>query len=208
VKTSERELLQRWRSGDRTAGDTLIGHHFTSVYRFFINKVPDRVDDLCQRTFLGCLEALPRVDEQRDFRAYLLGIARNLLLMHYRSHHGRDMVDLESIPTERLGHRMSPFLVARQEHRILLAALRKLPLHAQEVLEFHYWEGLTAREIGTVMGLAEGSVRSRLSRARVALRTAIASVDATEALKRSTLDNLERWATAVRETFERTSGGS
>ena len=49
-------LLERWRDGDREAGNLLFERHFAVVCNFFRNKVSDGADDLIQRTFVTCLE--------------------------------------------------------------------------------------------------------------------------------------------------------
>ena len=51
-------LLERWRAGDRRAGEDLFSRHFAQVLRFFEGKVGGRAEDLTQQTFLAC--AKPR----------------------------------------------------------------------------------------------------------------------------------------------------
>ena len=79
------ELLDAWRSGDRAAGNTLFERHFDAVCRFFANKVNDNVDDLIQKTFLGCIEGRDRFRKQSSFRTYLFAVAHNILRVHFRT---------------------------------------------------------------------------------------------------------------------------
>jgi RNA polymerase sigma factor (sigma-70 family) len=126
---SDQELLHRWQEGDLVAGDRLFRRHFGAVYRFFRNKLPDRVDDLVQATFAGCVGAVDRMDPTRSFRAYLLGIAKNQLLMELRRRGRRPgQVALDSESVEMLTGGFSQAVELRQEERVLLAALRRLPL--------------------------------------------------------------------------------
>ena len=69
------ELLQRWRDGDRAAGNELFERHFTAVCNFFRNKVSDGVDDLIQRTFVTCLEVEGGFRGESSFRSYLMGLS-------------------------------------------------------------------------------------------------------------------------------------
>jgi RNA polymerase sigma-70 factor (ECF subfamily) len=62
------ELLRALRGDDAAAGNDLVRRHFTSVYSFLRHKAPEHVDELVQRTFLACVEAVDRIDETRSFR--------------------------------------------------------------------------------------------------------------------------------------------
>jgi RNA polymerase sigma factor (sigma-70 family) len=84
------ELLRAWRDGNAEAGNELVRRNFMSVYRFFVNKASDDVDDLIQRTFLACVEGRDRLREDASLKAYILGIARNQLLMHMRRRERRE----------------------------------------------------------------------------------------------------------------------
>lgn len=73
-------LLAAWRGGDGRAGRTLFTRHVDGVSRFFLSKVASGVDDLVQRSFLALLERSGEIPAGVPVRAYLFGIARNLLL--------------------------------------------------------------------------------------------------------------------------------
>jgi RNA polymerase sigma factor (sigma-70 family) len=190
------ELLQRWRGGDGEAGNELFEHHFAAVNRFFRSKVDGGVEDLVQATFLACVEARDRFEGRSSFRGYLLGIARHQLLSWYRRR--RDVVDFEEESVVDLGGSPSRELAGRQEERILLHALRQMPLDHQITLELFYWEGLRGHELAEVLRISPHTVRSRLSRARAALHETIARVADDPALAQSTLGDLEGWAQALR----------
>jgi RNA polymerase sigma factor (sigma-70 family) len=165
------ELLTAWRDDDAESGNALVRRHFASVYTFLRSKAPEHVDELVQRTFLACVEAVERIDEDRSFRAYLFGIARRQLIYHYRSNRREgDRFDpmLESV----CDVRGSPSQIAamREEQQMVLDALQNLPLDLQITLELHYWEGMTVAEVGAVLEVPAGTIKSRLHRARELLR--------------------------------------
>lgn len=171
------DLLLRWREGDADAGDQLLRRHFEPLCRFFRSKLDDEVDDLIQRTMLACLEQRERFRGDGSFRSYMFAIARNHLYMHlrkrYRGPHIEDMslsslADLGTSPTSR---------IARDAQAdLLLRAMDRLPMDQRIALELSYWEGLSGPEVATVLGVNANTVRSRLARARDALRAEIAAL--------------------------------
>jgi len=193
------ELLDRWRAGDRSAGEQLFDRHFDTVLRFFRNKTTSMADDLVQQTFLGCVEARDRFRGHSSFRTFLFSIAHHVLGKHWRGRVGDRLVDF----AEQSVHDLAPGAVTvlgfRHEHRVLTEALRRLPVELQVALELHYWEKMTSAEIGEVVGAPEGTVKTRIRRARQLLEQCMAEVAASPGLLRSTLDGLDRWAAEIRE---------
>ena len=171
------DLLEAWRAGDTQAGAALYDRHADAVARLFANKIAIGTDDLVQQTFMLLVESRDRIREGLSVRAFVLGIARNVLRDHVRKlARGRvvdpevdAMADLAPGPTTMIGH--------NREQRLLLAGLRRLPLEHQIGLELYYWEEMDAREIAEVMGISHSAMRSRLARARALLSEAMAQLD-------------------------------
>lgn len=171
--SSDVDLLIAWRSGDRDAGDALLGKYFEPLCRFFRSKLDGDVDDLVQRTFLDCVEARDRVRDG-GFRSYVYGVARNRLADHLRGRLRREgEIDLDDISIADLGTSPSQALLRSQEQQLLLQALRTLAVDDQIALELTYWEGLLGEEVAAVLGVEASTVRSRLTRARSRLRAAV-----------------------------------
>lgn len=196
---TDAELLLAWRAGDREAGNALVARHARTVLRFFRRKVDVGAEDLTQRTFLAAVEARDRVDDPHGFRAYILGIAHHELLRHIKRKARPDLPGVEAVTA------VTPSGVVRlqEEQRLLLGALRKLPLDLQITLELHYWEEMTTAEIATVLGVAAGTIKWRLSRARELLAAAIAELGGDEHVRRSTVDNLDGWVASMRAVLSR-----
>jgi RNA polymerase sigma factor (sigma-70 family) len=170
---TDAELLIAWREGEARAGRELFERHIDAVSRFFRNKVGDEREDLIQRTFLSCVEAQGRIREGSTFRAYVLTIARNKLHDHIEARI-RHAPDTLSTSVVQLG--LSPSAIVAQKERdgLLLQALRALPLDLQTCVELHYWEELSMNELAEVLGVAPGTAKSRLHRARELLRDELA----------------------------------
>lgn len=193
-------LLAAWRGGDSRAGSQLFDRHYDRLARFFKNKVGDEVYDLIQQTMLACLESQDRLRDEARFAPFLFGIARNVLLHHYRSRaRKQDKLDfgVSSVVDLGLGH--STIVARRQRDRLLLEALRHLPIEDQILLELYYWEELQGKEIAELYGVAEGTIRSRLRKARQALERAMPRVARSLGLAMTNEElNLEAWARETR----------
>jgi RNA polymerase sigma-70 factor (ECF subfamily) len=167
-EVEDHELVLAWRNGDRGAGSALFQRHFEDVYRFFDAKLDRDVDELTQRTFVGCIESQDRLEGLRSFKAYLLGIARHQLMQWLRERRRADrhvpLGDLvcDGCPTERLD--------VEERGRVVLGVLREIPSPMQIAVQLFYWERLSVAEIAAVLEIPEGTVKSRLHRAKGLLR--------------------------------------
>ncbi len=195
-------LLDRWRDGDLAAGNQLLKRHFDALYRFFTNKVADHADDLIQATMMACVRGRDSFRKECGFRAYLFVVARHEFYRWIKKNHrSREVFDPNLMSVADLGPSPSSALARRKEQRLLLLALRRIPVELQIVLELHYWESLSTRELAEVMEIPQGTVKSRLRRAREALEKAMAELSDSQQELRSTLDNLDRWVAGIRENL-------
>jgi RNA polymerase sigma factor (sigma-70 family) len=201
---SDEDLLAAWRAGDTAAGQELYARYFPVVYRFFSNKIGDEIEDLVQHTFLACTNHRERLREGASFRAFILVVARNELFGHLRKRYrGGQAVDLSNVSIADFGASASQLIARRDEHRMLLLALRRIPLDLQDVLELHYFEKLTGPELAVVLEIPEGTVRSRLRRAVAALRAELERMAQSPEQIESTIGSIGDWAAEIRALNER-----
>jgi RNA polymerase sigma factor (sigma-70 family) len=194
------ELLVSWRAGDRTAGSELFERHFSSVFMFFRSKVEGAADDLTQQTFMRLVQARDDLREGTEVRAYLFAIARNLLVDHLRRSARRpEAVDLEVTSLADVAPSPSSAVAVREQHQLLLLALRRLPLGLQIILELAYVQRLRGPQLAIALDIPIGTVRSRLRRAIEQLRVLQSELAASPQPLRTTTMNLQKWAAAVRE---------
>ena len=195
-------LLAAWRGGDAAAGNELFSRHFRSVVRFVANKVHDRqeVEDLAQRIFLACVEGRDRFEQRSSFRTYLFAVAHHVVVDHFRrrmppqtAFDSQDMSVCDVDP--------SPSVVAvqRQEQRLVIAGLREIPLIYQVVLELFFWERMTGAEISEVLAIPEGTVRFRIRNGKELLLKKIRQLALTSAHADVSDEELERWASSLRD---------
>lgn len=199
MAATDLELLAAWRKGDRRAGGELFDRHFSAIRRFFRSKVGDDYEELLQSTFTRCVEGQQRFRAEGSFRSYLFSIATNVLREHLRKHLREPGIDPEASSVADLDlPGPSTAIGARREQIVLLAALRRLPINDQIVLELFYWEQMTSAEIADVLELPHGTVRSRLRLARDRLRGHVDELARNATELESTVGGLERWAAELR----------
>ncbi|MCA9709027.1 MAG: sigma-70 family RNA polymerase sigma factor [Myxococcales bacterium] len=193
------ELLAAWRAGDASAGQKLFGRYFEPVSRFFINKLPHDHEDLIQETFTACVRGRDRLRKDSSFRSYLFSTAYNVLKSYFSRNRGpRATEPLESCATGDLAPGPSTLLRASERDRLLLEALRSIPLELQVVLEMRFWEGMSSEEIGEVLGISPTTVRTRTFRGREKLGAILARLVVHGGDKAAPVDDLEGWAARVR----------
>ena len=198
--TSDEQLLSAWCGGDQKAGGHLFERHYESIARFFRNKVgDDTAPDLIQRTFLALVESRSRFRRESSFRTFLFAVAHNVLHRHYRSkRRGGKKLDFAAVSVSDLGPSATALLAQRDEERALLAALRRIPIEHQEILELYFWEHMKAIEIASILSMPEGTVRTRIRRAKQLLADAMQTGGTSQQIIESTLSGLDHWAERVR----------
>lgn len=193
------ELLEAWRGGDTTAGEELFARHFDPVFGFFRTKLENAAEDLTQQTFMRCVESRDAFRNDASFRTYLFVVARNVLYGHLRTRmRAPETVDFETTSLADLGVPISRRLVVREDLKLLVHALRRLPIELQLAVELYYVQGLRGHELVAALGLPPGTVRSRIRRALEQLRDNMSELSASPQRIQTTLTDLARWAAELR----------
>ncbi len=172
----EKQWIKRFQGGDAAAFARIMGHYEPYVLGLLWRMTGDRhtAEDICQEVFIKVLKGLGRFRTDSSLKTWIFRIAHNAGLDHKRGEK----------PTESLADRDEP-LAGRDEGRDLQplarmedAQLRKaieraleaLPALPREVLHLFYWDELSVAEIGTILDIPEGTVKTHLFRGRKALR--------------------------------------
>ena len=196
--SGDTELLYAWRAGDASSGQKLFKRYYAAVARFFANKMREAPGDLVQETFMACVEGRDRIREGGNFRSYLFGVAYRVLGSYLRRRYQAPQ-DLGSTTILGLDPGPSTMMHRSEEVRLLLQALRSLPVDMQVLIELRYWEQMNSTEISHVLGIPASTVRGKLREGRTMLEDALQTMAATPELVHSTISDLEGWAQKVRE---------
>ncbi len=202
---SDVELLHAWGEGDARAGEALFERYYPAMIRFFANKVAGDPADLIQETFIRCLEGRARLRDADKFRSFLFGIAYNRLKKHYEK--GRvegDRIDYGTHSAVDVAPGARTMMCRGAEQKLLLEALRRIPVEHQVVLEMFYWESMTSAAIADALAEPHGTVRTRIRRARQLLQEQLTQVATDPAVARRTSSDLDSWAAKLRAEQELT----
>jgi RNA polymerase sigma-70 factor, ECF subfamily len=152
---------------------------FDQLYNFAHWLTHDRAEaeDLVQETFTKALRGFSSFQQGTNFRAWMYRILRNTFLSSRTGLQATATMQLDleadSAPLPQTVEKATPesILIERSNHHLLQAALEELPVHFREVLLLCEVEEMSYNEISEALAVPIGTVMSRLSRARAALRT-------------------------------------
>lgn len=186
--TSETVLIERLKDGDGAALETLMDRYASRVYRVArgITRTDADAEEVVQDVFMTLARKIDRFEGRAALGTWIYRVATNAALLKLRGKRAEREVSLEEhLPTFREdGHREGPrsYLVADwsqspeaelldgEARAILSRAIDQLPEPYRAVLVLRDVEELTNEEAAQILGESVASVKSRLHRARMALR--------------------------------------
>jgi RNA polymerase sigma-70 factor (ECF subfamily) len=166
VKTmiSDEALMLDFQRGSRPAFEELFARYREPLYGFFRRRLqnPERAEELAQETFLAVIRGAARYEPRALVRTYLYGIALKLVAAERRKQQTSATTPLETEPA--VDDASEAALWVRQ-------ALEKLDSGEREILMLREYEQLSYSEIADLLRLPVNTVRSRLFRSRMALKS-------------------------------------
>jgi len=178
--TDEELLLASRADGDRFG--EMFDRHFTTIYRYLHRRVgSDLADELAAETFVRAFQHRDSYDPHRaPVRAWLFGIATNLVRRHHRSEHRR-LAAYARTPFDRFQDEGTAAIDTRVSADALSATLGRslaaMRSQDRDVLLLIAWADLTYAEVAAALGTPIGTVRSRLARARQHIRRDLPDVN-------------------------------
>ncbi|MFF5719598.1 RNA polymerase sigma factor [Streptomyces buecherae] len=171
---TDEELLTRSRS-DASSFEPLVERHSRALHGYFARRAPGAADDLLAEAWLRAYAGRTTYDAARGpARAWLFGVARNVLAAHWRGQERRASAtafadEASSDPWHAVDRRLDAAAVGP----LMRQTLAELPAVERELLLLIAWEQLSPTEAAVVVGVPAGTARSRLHRARTRLRAAL-----------------------------------
>jgi RNA polymerase sigma-70 factor (ECF subfamily) len=179
------DLVDRWKGGDEAAFEELVGRHQQRVFRLLMRMMGSReeAEDVAQETFLSLHRHGRRFRGDSRFSTFVYRVAANAALNRRRTL-GRGRARIEKLKVRNLAGDDLPVSPRNPEDATAGAELSARVREALQTLSpslrmpviFYDIEGLSYGEIAKILGIAEGTVKSRIHRARRALRDELRSI--------------------------------
>jgi RNA polymerase sigma-70 factor (ECF subfamily) len=188
LSPSDDELIARARAKDFAAFETLLGRYEDKVYRLAFRIVRNETDakEILQETFVSIWRKLDTFKGDSQFGSWVYRIATNAALMRLRSARRHPEVSTEELPIGYLDNYGTPMpagenwskrpddqLQSSELRTHIQAAVDALPDIYRTVFIVRDVEGLSTEETAEALGISVPTVKTRLHRARIALRDAI-----------------------------------
>jgi RNA polymerase sigma-70 factor, ECF subfamily len=182
---SERRLISAAKAGDANALEELLDQQQARVFRFGLKMCGDTDDaeEILQETLLAMARTIRGFRGESSLATWMFTIARSFCIKKRRRRKGSPDV-IEPLRGDEADGRTSPEAdaIRNETAEKLDRAIKALPRPYREVLLLCDVEGLTAREVATILGVRVEAVKSRLHRARLAIREALAPPSPASAL--------------------------
>ena len=173
--STDSDIIRRSRDSPAVFGE-LYDRHASVIYRYAARRAGDfAADDVTSETFLVAWEHLKSYDlDRHDARPWLFGIATNLLRRHHRAEAKMLQTAAKASSRESItddSDRIAAQVDATVATGRIARTLKSMAAIDRETLLLYAWADLTYEGIAAAMDVPVGTVRSRLNRARRALRT-------------------------------------
>lgn len=178
---NEAALLEKAKAGDTSALESLLSMYEQRIYRFGLRMCGNPADaqDVLQETMLAAFKNVSSFRGDASLSTWLFQVARSFCVKQRRGGAAAPHLNLESSEVKGMATTATPDdsrVHARQVGEVISAAIASLPAEAREALVLRDVEGLSAEEAADVVGIEVGALKSRLHRARVALKQQLAAV--------------------------------
>lgn len=172
MSAEEKSLVDRCRQGDDDAWREFVDRFgqkvYSIAYHFTLNR--EDAEEVSQEIFLKTFENLHRFDGNFPLVAWLLSLSRNLCIDRYRRRKRekafRFVSDDAVLPLLKSDDDPASETLKKERTKLLFWALAEIPEDLAEILVLRDLDGLAYEEIGKALDLPDGTVKSRLFRAR------------------------------------------
>lgn len=184
VITTDHELLAAIAQGDEPAFQEIVQRYRSQIINFIYRMIHDyeKAIDLSQETFLRIYTSAHKYQANYSFSTYIYRIASNLAITELRQRRRRQLVSLFSFfgkPNEETERELEfpdgaplqdDVMIKDERRQAVAAAIQSLPEKYRLTLVLRDVEGFSYEQITEITGLSEGTVKSRINRARNLLK--------------------------------------
>ncbi|MGQ9898206.1 MAG: RNA polymerase sigma factor [Acidobacteriota bacterium] len=180
---TDEELLRAFQQGDEQAFGQLYQRYRIAIYRFLARRLPSsaRAEEMCQDVFVALVEHATSWRGEASVKTYLYRIAFNRLVSDARRSEHQFMVAPSPndgpmpVREPQAAERPDVVFETHERTRLVREALEHLSPEFRDTLVLKEYDGLSCEEIAEVLGVAVGTVKSRLFRAKLELKRHLAA---------------------------------
>lgn len=180
-ENDDAELIEQFQNGNTAVFDTLFTRYQKRTYRLVQRFVPNHEDalDITQDAFIRAYQGLSNFKSQCQFYSWLYRITVNLCIDFLRKKSRSEVMVYESEDSDELPmanfpdlRSVSPAKAAENKElrTQIRKAIRQLPPKQRQIFILRHWDGLSLKDIATVVGRSDGTVKAHLFHAHRNLR--------------------------------------
>jgi RNA polymerase sigma-70 factor, ECF subfamily len=165
---SDEALIARIAAGDKLAMRALFARHHLRIYRFVLRFIrdPQLAEDLISEVFLDVWRHAGKFEGRSAAATWLLGIARFKALSSLRRRGDAQLDDATAAAIEDTGDNPEVTICKQQQGEILRNCLARISPDHREIVDLVYYQGMTIGEVAEIVGIPEGTVKTRMLHAR------------------------------------------
>jgi len=184
---SEKKLAEKASKGDVGAFEKLFSAHKGRIYNYSLKMTGDieASKEITQDVFVRVFKNLTKLRQKEMFNIWIMKIAVNLVKDFLRGksrdssvfdRNIQDEMQDKQTETQAYGKTPEEIIISEERNKAILQSLSRIKPSFREILVLYYVEGLSLKEISSVSGIPEGTVKSRLSRGRGAMMEKLKSM--------------------------------
>lgn len=183
MNPEETAIIERCKARDMTAFDQLVHLYERRIYNFALrlSSNPDDAEDITQEVFIRVYNAIGNFRGDSHFSTWVFRIAHNVFLDMRKKVKAHPQTSLQEVveldesevtrQVEDTGPRPDQLAESSELHDILQQAIDSLPDYQKTMVILYHTQNKSYEEIAEIMNLPIGTVKSRLNRARIALKS-------------------------------------
>nr|WP_107950137.1 RNA polymerase sigma factor SigY [Lysinibacillus parviboronicapiens] len=172
----EKDLIRKAKKGDTLALSKLLQQNYSFLVKYLMKVTlhPQIAEDLAQETMMKCIEKIQLYNGESKFSSWLITIATNLFIDHQR----RKKREENWLEQEQALRKMKwNAAIMNEEWNDVLDVLAQINEEIRMPIVLKHYYGYSYKEIGKMMGIAEGTVKSRVSNGLKSVRKELAELE-------------------------------
>ncbi len=168
-------VLSKLKSGDEDAFKYIFLRLKTPLFHFITKMIGSGQDaeDICQETFATLWLKREKVDEEKNIKTFIFGIAKRIVWNYMREHRRKEIVWAETGLDTDEGLSPDQIIQLRETELLTEYAISKLPARTRQIYELHLHENLSNEQIAGRLGISTENVRANIYQARKRIREII-----------------------------------